>query len=281
MDKRRTCGNCFKHLFAVIVVCNEGNKVKNLNSQVHLAVAKLFAPTVWIQSATPALNAPVDLTGYLALWWRDEYSEDINNFELPEDERMYTDAIWAKVQKKCPNYAEKHGEPLYTLNYSSAQDAEGRDTEDTDGDPLVWANQFKGLFVHAVCDEGHKIKNPRTRVHLTIQTLFARLNWIVTATPMINRVSDLLGYLNIFWRPNWVDDLDTLDDYQLPGDYKDRYKESLLDSIDTECPQYAARYANMPMFIFDPRAFATLNTKDLLDGGATTKAVQLWQKSWF
>jgi hypothetical protein len=115
MDKRRTYGNWFKHLFAV-VVCDKGNKVKNPNSQVHLVVAKLFAPTVWIQSATPALNAPVDLTGHLALWWRDEYSEDINNFELPEDERMYTDATWAKVQKKCPAYAAKHQEPLYILN---------------------------------------------------------------------------------------------------------------------------------------------------------------------
>ncbi|KAK5228615.1 hypothetical protein LTR72_002499 [Exophiala xenobiotica] len=101
---------------------------------------------------------------------------------------------------------------------SSAQDAEGRDPEDTDVDPLVWANQFKGLFVRAVYDEGHKIKNPR--------------------------------------------------------DYKDRYEASLLENIETECPQYAERYGHMPMFIFDPRAFATLNTKDLLDGGVTTKAVQ-------
>ncbi|KAK5210168.1 hypothetical protein LTR41_003836 [Exophiala xenobiotica] len=91
--------------------------VKNSDSQVHLAVAKLFAPKVWIQSGTPALNAPVDLTGYLALWWRDEYNDDIDNCELPEDERMYTDATWAKVQKKCPDYAEKHRELLYTLNY--------------------------------------------------------------------------------------------------------------------------------------------------------------------
>jgi hypothetical protein len=30
---------------------------------------------------------------------------------------MYTDVTWAKVKKKCPDYAEKHGEPLYTLNY--------------------------------------------------------------------------------------------------------------------------------------------------------------------
>ncbi|KAK5241724.1 hypothetical protein LTR20_004172 [Exophiala xenobiotica] len=44
-------------------------------------------------------------------------------------------------------------------------------------------------------------------------------------------------------------------------------------TIDTECPQYAARYDNMPTFIFDPKAFATLNTKDLLGGGVTTKAV--------
>jgi hypothetical protein len=40
---------------------------------------------------------------------------------------------------------------------------------------------------------------------------------------MMNRVSDLLGYLNIFWRPNWIDDLDALDDYQLLGGYEDRY----------------------------------------------------------
>ncbi|KAK5228616.1 hypothetical protein LTR47_000057 [Exophiala xenobiotica] len=116
MDIRRTYGSCVKYLFA-IVVCDEGNKVKNSDSQVHLAVAKLFAPKVWIQSGTPALNAPVDLTGYLALWWRDEYNDDIDNCELPEDERMYTDATWAKVQKKCPDYAEKHRELLYTLNY--------------------------------------------------------------------------------------------------------------------------------------------------------------------
>ncbi|KAJ9502851.1 hypothetical protein H2202_001973 [Exophiala xenobiotica] len=116
MERRWTYAAHMAYLFA-IVVCDEGNKVKNSDSQVHLAVAKLFAPKVWIQSGTPALNAPVDLTGYLALWWRDEYNDDIDNCELPEDERMYTDATWAKVQKKCPDYAEKHRELLYTLNY--------------------------------------------------------------------------------------------------------------------------------------------------------------------
>ncbi|KAK5561910.1 hypothetical protein LTR46_000715 [Exophiala xenobiotica] len=116
MDKRRTYGSCVTYLFA-IVVCDEGNKVKNPNSQVHLDITDSFTRQMRDSSDTPALNAPVDLTGYLALWWRDEYNDDIDNSELPEDERMYTDATWAKVQKKCPDYAEKHRELLYTLNY--------------------------------------------------------------------------------------------------------------------------------------------------------------------
>jgi len=48
MDQRLIYGSCFRHLFAV-VVCDERNKVKNPNSQLHLAVAKLFDPIAWIQ----------------------------------------------------------------------------------------------------------------------------------------------------------------------------------------------------------------------------------------
>ncbi len=62
-----TYTSCAKHLFHT-VMCDEGTKVKNPLSRAHLAVAKLYTPCIWIQSATPALNKPGDFTGYLALW---------------------------------------------------------------------------------------------------------------------------------------------------------------------------------------------------------------------
>ncbi|KAL6249156.1 hypothetical protein RBB50_004219 [Rhinocladiella similis] len=34
-------------------------------------------PTIWIQSATPALNRPSDLTRYFTLWWKDQFLTDL------------------------------------------------------------------------------------------------------------------------------------------------------------------------------------------------------------
>jgi SNF2 family DNA or RNA helicase len=46
-------------------------------------------------------------------------------------------------------------------------------------------------------NEGHKVKNPRTKTAHAAKLVEPDHTIIVTATPMINRVSDLIGYLDL------------------------------------------------------------------------------------
>ncbi len=71
------------------------------------------------------------------------------------------------------------------------------DKDDTgtkpEDDVTVHSSKWGGLFIRWICDEGHKLKNCRTQNAISIEKLYAPKKWIVTATPMINRVEDLLG----------------------------------------------------------------------------------------
>jgi hypothetical protein len=48
-----------------------------------------------------------------------------------------------------------------------------RDTDTSFDELKVWTNVFKYCFRRAVCDEGHKLKNNRTRNHRAIFKTFA------------------------------------------------------------------------------------------------------------
>ncbi|KAL2448440.1 hypothetical protein ABEF95_007942 [Exophiala dermatitidis] len=57
--------------------------------------------------------------------------------------------------------------------------------------------------------------------------------WVIdeaagSATPMINRVADLLGYPCLFWSPYWLDDLEQLDGYTVPKPAELRFEEEPL-----------------------------------------------------
>ncbi|KIW77624.1 hypothetical protein Z517_10070 [Fonsecaea pedrosoi CBS 271.37] len=62
-------------------------------------------------------------------------------------------------------------------------------------DCTVYTSLFAGLFYRVVYDEAHKVKNPKTMNAIAIEKLYAPKKWFITATPIVNRVSDLLGYL--------------------------------------------------------------------------------------
>ena len=131
--------------------------------------------------------------------------------------------------------------------------------EGSEGDQsIIFSSAFVDLFYRVIYDEGYKLKNPKTRNFTAVETLYAPYLWITTATPMINRVDDLLGYLCLFWKPEWLDDLDDLDGWVGPNKLESRYKESVLASLAEEAPKYHALYGGHPLFVFDPRAFATL-----------------------
>ena len=55
-----------------------------------------------------------------------------------------------------------------------------------------------------VYNEAHALKNTNTLTHLAIKYLAADKIWFVSATPMINHVRDLTGYLSLLWKEEWL-----------------------------------------------------------------------------
>ncbi|KAI1622650.1 hypothetical protein EDD37DRAFT_482716 [Exophiala viscosa] len=119
-------------------------------------------------------------------------------------------------------------------------------------------SKFAGLFHRVICDEGHKLKNCRTRNATAIDKLYAPKKWIVTATPMINSVADLLGYLYLFWNPAWKLLMDRLDGWEIPTTAEELYKEETLVTFREKCPNYQAKFGEVPLFMFDPQPYAAL-----------------------
>ncbi|KAI9674034.1 MAG: hypothetical protein M1829_003877 [Trizodia sp. TS-e1964] len=79
----------------------------------------------------------------------------------------------------------------------------------------TWVIRLKNLeapyIYRVICDEGHKVKNPHTASHDSIKSLSCERRWFLTATPLINKVTDILGYLSILFQPEWRRD-QTADD---------------------------------------------------------------------
>lgn len=69
---------------------------------------------------------------------------------------------------------------------------------------LGWPEKSK--FQRIILDEGHKVKDSRTNLHKSIAGINRVSTWIVSATPMINRASDLTGLLHLLhWESNCRD----------------------------------------------------------------------------
>ena len=59
-------------------------------------------------------------------------------------------------------------------------------------------------FARVILDEGHTVKNASTRVFSSVVSLPTEYFWIITATSMINRVTDLFGFLKLLHKP-WME----------------------------------------------------------------------------
>ena len=96
-----------------------------------------------------------------------------------------------------------------------------------------------GLFHRVVLDEGTKVKNPQTLAANMIMLLKAPNKWVLSATPMMNRAIDYLGYLYLLW-----DEAMMLDDEE---DY-DEIKTLYVD--DSWVPTSTAAYKRGGMYDF-------------------------------
>ncbi len=96
---------------------------------------------------------------------------------------------------------------------------------------------------------------------MTVEAIY---HWILTATPMINRVPDYMGYLLIFWRPGW--------EYDVFGDDLTRsYEPSFWEGIPST---YQHWVGNTPLFVLNPRNFARLANRGHLTGQVVRDVLQ-------
>jgi SNF2-related domain len=117
-----------------------------------------------------------------------------------------------------------------------------------------YTTSLAGCFDRIVLDEGHKVKNPQTLVSNMVKLLRAPRTWILTATPMMNRATDYVGYLHLLWRDDMAMD---------PQDYPDSDKELYTDDnlVPKQSPLYApgGRYDfeahSLPLWRLDPYRF--------------------------
>ena len=60
------------------------------------------------------------------------------------------------------------------------------------------------VFKRAICDEAHLLKSPESIMHRAVKGLKAEYMLFMTGTPMINRSNDLLGFVELMWRPEFA-----------------------------------------------------------------------------
>lgn len=122
----------------------------------------------------------------------------------------------------------------------------------------VFASQLRHLFSRVVCDEGHRVKNASTSTHRAVYTLYAPHIWVVTATPMVNRVADFLGYLNLFWKKQWRVAVEG------DSDWRTLYTADFESFMRKERPDEFVE--DLALWVLDPRSFAALVNSGRLVG---------------
>ena len=150
------------------------------------------------------------------------------------------------------------------------------DDEETTANPLmVYTSSLKHQFGRVICDEAHALKNGRTLTHLAIKHLLAPKIWFVSATPMINHVKDLAGYLSLLWKENWSLGTD-LDAEQFYGEDMD--PSDVLDHIKDEDGSKAdlitAVNRGQNIFQLEPARYSAVANQDHPDSESIGKALR-------
>ncbi|KAL4982726.1 P-loop containing nucleoside triphosphate hydrolase protein [Aspergillus falconensis] len=94
---------------------------------------------------------------------------------------------------------EEHIDTIATIQ----DDLDAVKTMTPKGQRQRWESTAVGLFDRVILDEGHKVKNINTRQHQSIALLQAQHIWIFSATPMLNQMVDLGGYLALMHQADW------------------------------------------------------------------------------
>ena len=132
----------------------------------------------------------------------------------------------------------------------AGEDVEDQSDNDNDGshDRVIpseeaksWESFCPGVFGRVICDEAQRLKNPFTHSHISVARLRAPILNFLTATPMINRPIDLVGFLHLVWK----------DEFEIEdGQSQDGADDNMVDtsfSINQEFEQAKAKLALTPL----------------------------------
>lgn len=149
--------------------------------------------------------------------------------------------------------------------------AEAEEIEDLDADleqfvqsgavytPLALA--IRGQFRFVIADEGHAIKNPRATAHRLIDQLDKEFLVIASATPILNSVYDVLGYVDLIWPKYLPFGYNRAEDSTTPDVF---YNASLAEAIAADDSFEGVDYARLCSAGGDIRTLAEATTGQTL-----------------
>ncbi|EFR05557.1 hypothetical protein MGYG_08572 [Nannizzia gypsea CBS 118893] len=115
--------------------------------------------------------------------------------------------------------------------------------------------KFHGAFARAICDEGHYLKNSSAKQNQHWRSMSYESVWLLTATPFLNKVSDLMGYLQLIHQEEWaVFKWNSFD-----------AKDEIRYQIRKVCKKDIMARKIVPVELLDPNLFKTLMVKGDLE----------------
>lgn len=132
-----------------------------------------------------------------------------------------------------------------------------QELDEDNTEPKAKSRKYKstmvGYFHRVVCDEGHAVKTIKSRQHQSVALLLARHIWFLTATPMSNKPTDMLGYLTLLYKAEW----DGQDDSDIAEDGWMAYQNA--------AKRWSAGEIDAPVYLLAPRRLAALAHNGQLD----------------
>lgn len=94
---------------------------------------------------------------------------------------------------------------------------------------------FQTAWRRVILDEGHVIRNARTRTALAACDLKAEIRWVITGTPIVNNIKDLYSMVKFLGLVGGIQDPEVFNTViARPLEFGDRRAETLLQSLMTD-----------------------------------------------
>ena len=132
----------------------------------------------------------------------------------------------------------------------------GEDTLYRDITGRDYRSQVAKRFEICVCDEAHNLRNRTTLIHTAVATTLFKCHWFITATPMMNKMLDMHGFLSLVWKPKWKLQLGDNIDYSQIYEQDFVPDESTYDNNDDD--SYGLKKTleqGYKLYLLDPLAF--------------------------